>query len=424
MILALGLSAALAASCDLEAPVDAPFQLAGPSSPGGAVLLVVVHGDTLEPQRVSDTFAALTSRGLHGTLSMQIEELDDDVLALVPGLIDQGHDLAARVPPNSVSSNAETGPRRLRKALRPLVKAAGKPRVYEGSAGRIGVEAVVHRVGFRALLESNGPASATPRGSQHLEGQPDNGVILPIGPYAGPCGATAIFPSFTPKAADRVTQALLGARTAPFGVVRVTLAPSSTDDLRVFERWLDEVVVPAGFPVLSARDARDRALLFLRDRQLPAQTTKLMGGRLVSLDQVRAAARDLEGATAVPRLLSGDLNPTEAWQAIALLISGRQEGEVVRLAALEGPPAMSTSALRGPSELSREGVIGLASALLDELPASVPAAMAVDGKLLNAPEMLGAFASALRGDDPVIVHPMAVPEPSSPGLGWGRSESP
>jgi hypothetical protein len=51
----------------------------------------------------------------------------------------------------------------------------------------------------------------------------------------------------------------------------------------------------------------------------------------------------------------------------------------------------------------------------------VPAALAIDGHLLTAAEVLLLFASAVRGEDPPTTRPVAVPDPNADGLGWGSS---
>lgn len=424
-MLILFLVGARAAPCALDVPPDTPFAVSAPATPGGAHLVVVIRGDVADPTLVEPVFAALERHGGHGTLAIRGDRPPDERIgALAPALADRGHTLAARLPAGTIVPDPENGPRRLRKTLRPARSVVGRFQALDGPAGDATAEAVAHRVGLRTVLETNGPASAAPRRLQRLPAQPDNGVVLPRGPYAGPCGTEHLARPFTPAAADRATQALHGAASVPAGFVRVTLAPTATEEITVLERWLTEVIVPGAIPIVSADDARGAALAQLRDRLVPTAPRAPVGGRLVALDQVRAAARDLQGATALSRTLSGELNPTEALLATALLLTDRTEQTVVRLPPLSGPPQLARSVLRGPVSLPRATVVAFAGTLLDDLPAAIPPALSVGGQLLTAPELLTLFASAVRGDDPAVAHPIDVPEPATPGLGWGTSEAP
>ncbi|MCB9675441.1 MAG: hypothetical protein H6737_10020 [Alphaproteobacteria bacterium] len=418
---------ALAAPCELDGPADAPFGVQAPDDVGRVRVVLVLHlGDTeTEVAWGEKVLAALDARGIQAGLSVRVREPSDGLAALVTAAQASGHEVVARLGETQVEANATTGPQQLRKTLKPLTSRFGRLRAAEVKLGNRTGEAVLHRAGLRAILVTNGPATATPRPQLHFEAQPDTGVILPIGPYSGKCGAEPTVLGFTPPAADRVTQATYGARSEGVGIVRLTLEPGSDDDPVVLGRWLDEVAKPVGLQIGPPQAAREAALRALRtgnpDDWDPASTA---GGRLVRVDEVVKAAESLRDATAIPRQLDGDLAPTEAYQAFLHLLVGDIEGSVVRLGDLAGPPTLAKSTLTGPTPVDRAALVELAKALHADLPSAIPAALPVDGRLLNAPELLTAMASAVRGDDPVMAVPAAVPEPSADGLGWGHASTP
>nr|MBA2321696.1 hypothetical protein [Deltaproteobacteria bacterium] len=80
--------------------------------------------------------------------------------------------------------------------------------------------------------------------------------------------------------------------------------------------------------------------------------------------------------------------------------------------------------LPGPITLPPGAVKAVGAALLADPPAALPSALPCDGRLLTAAELLLALASLVRGEDPVRVHPIEVPEPNAPGLGWGAAGLP
>ncbi|MCA9566657.1 MAG: hypothetical protein KC656_02400, partial [Myxococcales bacterium] len=271
--------AALAAPCEERAPWDAPFAVQAPDQLGGAVLQLLVRVDELPPPVLERLLDALQERDVHVGLSVLPDPLPAATDRLVQA-IEAGNELVVRLPTASVSPNPDTGPPALRKVLKPIRKALGRPASAETGLGDRGREAVLHRVGLRAVYETNGPANAIPRKQVHLEGQVDNGVVLPVGPW--PAGCTSVQVPFDPAAADRATQALFGARSAELGVVRLTVEPRLPEEVDVLVRWLDTVVLPAGVPVLGPQAARERALPVLRN-PAPVAAAPLLGGRLVGV---------------------------------------------------------------------------------------------------------------------------------------------
>jgi hypothetical protein len=423
------------AACTIDAPPDAPFEVEAPSDgdPVALVLVLRVPDDPAAIRWARSMLDVLDERGIQAGLAVQIEAPSAALQSLVVPALDAGHTLVVRLRGNDVARDFQTGPRRTRKRIKPVTRVFGKARVaeiaLEDPTGSGSAESVLNRIGIKTLLETNGAATGTPRSMEHFDAQPDNGVVLPAGPYTGRCGKDPVVSGFTPPAADRVTQATYGARSAGVGVVRLTLEPPTGDadtDPLVLARWLDQVILPhaANVQIGAPDDAlRDRALAALRSgRAQQSQATE--GGRLVRVDEVRKAAEFVGSATTLPRLLPGDLSPTEAFQAFASVLLDDIEGSVVRLRALQGPATRATSAIDGPTPLSRDDLVALLEALRADRPDRIPAALPVGPTLLAAPELLTAMASAVRGDDPPIARPIGVPEPNADGLGWGRATTP
>ena len=196
-------------------------------------------------------------------------------------------------------------------------------------------------------------------------------------------------------------------------------------DPTVFGRWLDEILLPAGFTLSTATEARQDALAFFRTgRTMQTSPLEAGGGRLVGIDEVRSAAQALDDENILPWSLPGDLNLTEAFLAFSLLLADQAEGEVIRLGALQGPRTHAQSRGLGIQDLECDAAASLARALLAELPVSIPAALPVGGQLYSAPEVLTLLASAVRGDTPCQTWPTASPDPNAPGQGWGESTLP
>jgi len=420
----LWLLAAMAAPCALDGPADAPFMVAAPDDGSHVHVVVVLRLADGELEWAAQILSVLEERGLHAGLLVSRAEPSESMRSFVLAAMERGHEVVVRLAEEEVAKSPEKGPAQMRKRLKVLSSSYGKVRVAEAPLGTRESEGILHRVGLRAVLETNGASTAAPRKQAHFEGQPDSGVVLPIGPYSGPCGTDPSVSGFTPLAADRVTQAVYGARSARTGVVRLRLLAGEATDAAVLARWLDTVILPAGVSVGPPGEAREVALKALRSGEpVDWNPDATAGGRLVRVDEVKRAAESLLEVNTVPRELPGELSPTEAFQAFLRVLAGEVEGSVVRLSALDGPALLSRSQLDGPTPVRPESLRKLSVALLAELPASIPAALSVDGQLLNAAELLVVLAAAVAEVAPVA-RPVAVPEPSAVGLGWGRATTP
>lgn len=422
------LALALASECVLDVPADAPFEVEAPENSAHVRVLVELwvregDGDWLDPM-----LKALESRGLRGAVLVPLpgEETSAQILDMARRAQAGDHDVGVIYTDTEVPLDAQAGMGPYKRRLKDLRKTAGGVKVVAAPLPSRSAEALLGMTGFRTVLQSRGPATAVPRPAVVFEGQPRTGAVLQAGPYAGPCGVRPFANPFTPAAADRVTQALWGAvRLDGVPVIRVAIRPgaSADDDASVLGRWLDEVLLPAGIRPTTPDTARSDALAFFRTgKTMEASALDAGGGRLVSVEEVRAAAEALDDENILPRELPGELNLTEAFLAFALLLAERNEGQVVRLGALTGPATHANSAIDGIVELDGDAVKKIARILTAELPQTVPSAMPVAGKTLNAPELLTAMAATIRGEPKVW--PTASPDPNAPGQGWGEATLP
>jgi hypothetical protein len=419
------IAAAAAGPCALPSPADAAFVFPVQAD-RVRVILELWPADA--PQEWADgVLRVLEQRGLRAALIVPAEPPADDLAALLPRATAAGHEvgmwLNASVVPRDVLE--PVGP--LRQLVKPVRDVAGSVDLAIAPIGSRASEALLGKAGFNTLVNAEGAPSAEPRMAGVLEGQPGVHIVLPSGPYEDACGADPRSAPFTPRAADRAGAAIQKAQRAPgTPMVRVALdgRGGAETDAKVLGRWIDEVLVPGGVTVVTPGEARLVAAQAFR-RGLPAAAPSgAGGGRLVALDVVGQAAAAVAEGDVLDRTLPGELNLTEAFVAFLFVSSGRTEGTVVRLSTLSGPATMATTTLSGPTEVPAEAVRAVAVALVAELPSEVPAAMSVGGRLLTASELLIAFAGVARGQDPVTVRPVGVPDPNQRGLGWGVSTIP
>ncbi len=366
---------------------------------------------------------ALDARDLAGVVVIPPDPPSPETLALIASLSDTPHEIAVEPPDALVPKSVLAKPSELRSALKPLRKAGVRLQTVYAPIGSRASEAMLGRAGLHALLNTEGPPTAAPRLAGHLEGQPRVNVVIHAGAYEGPCGPDPRVGPFTPRAADRAAEAIQQAQSvdgAP--IVRIALdgRRGSDTDAAVLGRWIDEVLVGGGVRIVGPSAARATILQSIRQGPERAPSSAI-GGRVVSLTEAREAAASLAGVPVVPRLLPGELTPTEAFYAFALIAAGRNDGTAVRIGALSGPTTRASSTLSGEVALEAEAIARTARALLSAMPTEVPAALPVGEHLLTASELLLAFASVVRGDEVPSTYPIAVSDPSARGLGWGAA---
>ena len=414
----------LASTCDLSGPADAVFAV--PVKGERVKLVIEIWGEGADPAWISSVLDVLEARSLGATLVLPAGPPDPALLPLLARARDQGVEIAVLLPDDLLPNKKGDDIEALEEQLGALERQAGPIRTAVAEVGSRQREAMLGRAGLRTLIDETPSPGSEPRMAGSFEGQPRTRVVLSSGLYDDACGPSPVVGPFGPKAADRAAVALQRAtRVSGSPVVRLGLDGSrgSPDDAAVLGRWLDGIVLPGGVQVVTANEARKRTLATFRSAA-PAQAIPDAGGRLVSIDALREAAAALRDPSVLPRSLPGDLNPTEAFFGFVLLLADHTEGAVVRLGAMSGPASDSKTSLTGPVSIDRGSVRDLAVALERALPSEVPAALPVDGRLLTAAELLIALAAAVRGDDPVVTGPVAVPEPNERGLGWGSSTLP
>lgn len=409
-------------ACSLDGPPDAPFRVSAPSGIEQVQLVPLLRLDPPNQEHALASARVFSERGVQVGFSVapdDAEAVADTILQLV----ELGHLPVARIRSSQVGVDAAKDPGKLRRLLKPITTLTGKARAVEVDLGDKNREAVMHRIGLRAVFETNGASTGTPRTQLRFDGQPAHGVVLPAGPYAGACGRTPVVDGLTPPAADRTTQALYGARASGVGFVRITLIADEQTPA-VLARWLDEVLIPGKVVIVDPIEARDLGIKGLKSGSASdVDPKRTAGGRLIRIDEVVEVARAVAPLKEIPRMLPQDLTPSEAFMAFLLVTAGKVEGEVVRLPAIQGPATLNAQ-LPEPVVVSREAAVELAKALLARLPDRIPSALPVDGKLLNAPALFSLYASLARGEDPGTARPMAVREPNAPGLGWGDATTP
>lgn len=425
MLALLAAAAALAAPCDLNAPPDAPFTVAPSAEAAHVQVIVEVWADGSDPAWARGVLGALADRDLRGTLVVPVDRLASTaVLDLADAARDAGHEVAVRLSADVVPRDVRASLRPFRSRLKPLRKAVGPVRTAVTPLPGRASEALLGKAGLLTLLPVDSPATAAPRWASTFEDEPQTRVVLPAGPYDGPCGADPGPGPFTPRAADRASQAIhAAARGQGARVVRVVLkeAHGADTDARVLGRWIDEVLLEAGISVTTPSRARLAAMKSLRSSTAPPpEAPPSAAGRILDVEAVREAARALEGVQILPASLPGEVSLAEAFQAFVILLAEGAPDGSVRLVPMQGPRGSARSVLGQDEvvEVPRDEVIALARRIAAERPDAAPIALRAGSRLLTAPELLGLFASAVRGDEPCVTRISASPDPNATGQGW------
>ncbi len=431
-VMALALLAPLSAHagsmCSLPADADARFEEVRLVAEGVHLVVEVWVQSEADVPWARTVLDALSASDVGGVVVVPYREVPvPALLELVNSLAGTPHEAALAMARPQVPRDALIRPGPMRRIVK-TYESAAPVKVVVAPLGSRGPEAILGKVGFRTLIDTEAASTAQPRLAGHLEGQQRINVVLPPGAFAkGPCGADPAVAGFTPAIADRTARALLtsgvDAMTTP--TVRLALHPSGRDsDAEVLTRWLEEVVLPAGVNVSTASQVRARALVNFRKSPSKIDRSRVMPGRLVTEEDLLAAAHAIGGLDLLPRELPGELTPTEALLGFSTLLAEGPVDGTVRLGALSGPVSSVPSGTSAPApmEVDRAALISTTKQLLVALPPELPTGLPVDGKLLTIDRFLTALASAVRGDDPVLARPIAHPDPHARGLGWGRSD--
>ena len=411
--------------CDLAAPPDAPFEVQRTSAERAVLLVEVWVGDDDDIPWARTMLATLEERSLRGTLVVDLADGPSPASAeLLAAASAAGHDLALAIPNRDVPTDVLQPVRPLRKRAKPY-EAAQRIRVTAAALGGRASEALLGKAGYRVVLQRQAAAGATPRLAGQFEGQPKVNVVLPAGAYEDDCGPSPLVGPFTPRAADRAMQAVVRglSESTPTPVTRLALdgARAATSDPDVLGRWLDTVVTSANVRILTPTSARPLILQGFKEGPVSLEERR-SSGRLVSVDEIRAAASQLATTDELPvSFQDGSLNPTELFVSLLLVAANESSDGAVNLRTLSGPVSQPES--RGTTtDIDPEALRRTARQLLAALPAEIPAALPVDGQLLSAAELLTALASLVRGDTPAQARHLSSPDPHARGLGWGQSD--
>jgi hypothetical protein len=279
-----------------------------------------------------------------------------------------------------------------------------------------GAEQAFEAMGIRAVLPQDPMEPGPPRVLRSATGEPARGRVLPADHWKDPCGPA--LPAWTPAALDRA-----GAAAGASPAARISL-PVAGAQPALLERWLTEVVEPAGWQVITASAAAAKARAVgggligaaLAPAELPPS---LAPGRYVErVALIAAAPLVLEGAR-LPRSLPGGLTLTEYVQGMVLWAAD-PTAEGYRLGPLGGPGELARSTVRPGLRLEAELVRAAMQELKPGLSGSLPSAVSVGEHLLTISE-LAVILSQMALDQPLSVQAKPPPDPFAPDLGWGRS---
>ena len=419
------LLALASASCELNPDPAAPFAESRVEATGVRVIVELHLRSEADVPWATEHLERFDTLGVPAVVVVPLlDDPPDALLALVDRAAAGPHEVAVQLTSAQVPTDVldKSGP--MRRKLAPYERVA-KVRVALAPIQSKSSEAVLGRMGYRTLIDTLASASGAPRMAGHLEGQPRINVVLPPGNYDDACGPSPVASPFSPAAADRVVAAMLRSAAEPTAtpVTRVALDASraAATDAEVFERWLSQVLRASGAQVVTASAARVDALQGFRRTpvgQAPT-ATRPAPGRLVTVERITEAAAAIRASPTLPRTLPGDLNPTEAFLAMALLLTGAESDASVRLRPLTGPSAAGRPS--GATDVDRAALVATLTQLLAVLPPELPISVPVDGKLLSTTELLSVMAAAVLGESPLAPSTLADPDPNARGLGWGAS---
>jgi hypothetical protein len=420
-------------------PLSAPF--AKVEAQGDLLLEMRIEG-AIEPAALEPVLTTLESRKIFATILLSptwaVEHPD-----AARRMADAGHEVGVLLhqrdlPDPGVIPRAAPGMRAqagaqpmgpgivvLREWLPPINEAIDTVRAASGQGVRAagidvlsgGAEQVLEAVGVRAILPLDPGEPGPARPSRTVDGMPARSRVLPALGWTDSCGPE--LPAWTPAAFDRAASAI-GASPA----LRVAIPPESANPT-LLGAWLDEVAKPARWRTLTASKAAAQvraitavgASLGLGSQE--PQPLAAAPGRYVETIQVRAAAERIASGGRFPRTFPGDLNVTEAFVGLALLLA-RPEAEGMRLPPLEPPADLSRGNLPVGTGLDPEAVRSAALSLVPTLRGAVPGIVRVGDSELSAGEFLVAMAMVALGQEPNVQR-AEPPDPYAPGLGWGKS---
>jgi hypothetical protein len=231
--------------------------------------------------------------------------------------------------------------------------------------------------------------------------------VIPEGVSTDACGARLGSPS--QSALDRVT------RTAPSQVVsRVALGPT-VDEARSVALWWRTVAAPADWKAWSIRTV----FLRLGTAQLAPKVaeTAPRPQAVVEAEQLIAAARTIVASHRLPRILPGEINPTEAFVGLSALAANPGHARYT-VPVVDAPMDPSQSMLDIPLELDEADLRTAARELLARMDRQSPGLIQVGTRTISTGEYLVALAHLALGE-PIMARSIESPDPYVEGGGWG-----
>ncbi len=278
---------------------------------------------------------------------------------------------------------------------------------YLPAAAEVAIEAM----GFRMILPSERTVGDLPRRSQSASSSSGRARIVGEGPYEDGCGS--LLPHWSPASFDRATGAVARGQWVRVGLPTAQANPS------LLQRWLDEVVEPFDWPIVTASEMSKLI------RRLPTDTNAQVPDIAVakSVDQAtwRQVATHITDSSTLPRSPADGLNLTETFYGFVTLLGTDPTPTSVTLGRLEGPSEVAPTGLHSPIDVDPTDVRAAAKAIRSRMGGRVPALLTMGGVTLTAAEALQLFARVYLGQK-ATAQPVTDPDPYAPGGGWGESK--
>ena len=415
----LVLSAALAwATCEPPKlnPPDAPLQARAPAL-GHVSLEIPLVGNASAPEEL---LTVLDDRNIKVTL-LPSRTWASRQSRFLKGASENGHDVGIWFSFREdlgLTSNTTTEPEfsdwigALRNSRRTVRRIVGINPTTVGIAylpvsGELAIEAM----GFRTIYPSERTIDDIPRRARSTSSTAGRARIVGYGPYTDGCGS--LLPHWSPASLDRATGA-----AARGHWVRIGLPPDDSA-VRLLETWLDEVVIPMQWPVMTAHEMTQQVRRGLAPSLPPPPDVAV--AKSVPEETWKAVAQMIAENSTLPRELTGGLNLTEAFFGMVTMVGTTPTPNQVTLGKLDGPSEVAPTGLRSPKTFDPESVRLAAQEILQRLGGRVPALIDIDSATLTAAEALQLMARVYLGED-AVAEPVTDPDPYAQGGGWGSSD--
>ena len=406
------------ARCEPTPPNGQRTPFAARAHARGRVILEVPLFGAVKPP--TDILLALHSHGLHATLlvtrAWAAEHPD-----FIEQASDQGHEIGLWISLREdlgLVGNRVADPALkewisvMRQGRRKIRHISGQP-VHTLGISMLPptAEIAAEAVGFRAILPVERTLHDQPRRSRSASKTAGRARIIGQGAYDDGCGH--MLPHWSPAAIDRATS--VAARTT---WVRIGL-PTDPLAAPLVDRWAEEVILPYRWPVLTASEAS----VVLKKMGTVATTAapEIPVPKLISINEWTRVAAAISSQTTLPRAPTENVNLTEAFFGLVMLLASDLPPTSVTLGRLDPPREIAPLNNRDPIQIDRAQVRLTASQLLPRLRGQIPSLITIDGRTFTAAEALQVMARVFLGDA-AIVTPVADPDPFAPGGGWGASK--